>query len=115
MKKMMIAALMCCMVMSVYAQSENNGLTFDRMSSYLELTTSQVEPVKQAFSQFEKMMDSFNKMEDKSKQAEAWERIKSRHMKTMKEVLDEKQYEKYVSTFNQTANNTAERMQEKAK
>ena len=113
MKKMMIALVaMFAMTMSANAQSnDNNGnLSFDRMSSYLELRVDQIEPVKTALAQFNSSMEAYYQLQDASKGGEAWEKIQSRHKKTMKKILSEKQYNKYVQTFDLTVKNTAERM-----
>ena len=98
----MIFALvaMVMMTMSANAQSnDNNGkLTFDRLASYLELKVNQIEPVKTAMAQFGSSM--------------AWEKIQARHKLTMKNILSEKQYNKYVAMLDLTAKNTAERIQD---
>lgn len=113
MKKMIIALVaMVMMTMSANAQSidNNSKLTFDRMASYLELTVNQMEPVKKAMAQFESSMEAYNQLQDVSKGGEAWEKIQARHKATMKKVLSEKQYDKYVKTLDLTAKNTAERI-----
>ena len=114
MKKMMIALVaMFVMKMSANAQSDNKGkLSFDRMSSYLELTVNQVEPVKMAMTQFSSSMEAYYQLKDASKGGEAWEKIQASHKKTMKKILNEKQYNKYVSMLDLTVKNTAERMAE---
>ena len=117
MKRMIFALVaMVMMTMSANAQSENNNkpMTFDRLSSFLELTTSQVEPVRTAMAQFTSSLETYYQLKDTSKGGEAWEKIQARHKKTMKKVLSEKQYEKYVSMLDLTARNTAERMMENA-
>ena len=113
MKKMFFALVaMVMMTMSVNAQSidNNSKLTFDRLASYLELTVNQMEPVKKAMAQFESSMEAYNQLQDVSKGGEAWEKIQARHKATMKKVLSEKQYDKYVKTLDLTAKNTAERI-----
>ena len=45
-----------------------------------------------------------------SKSAEAWEKIQARHKATMKSILDEKQYDKYIQMLDLTAKNNAERI-----
>ena len=114
----MIFALvaMFVMTMSANAQSnDNNGkISFDRLSSYLELTTSQVEPVKTAMAQFSSSMEAYYQLEDASKGTEAWEKIQANHKKTMKKLLSERQYNKYIEMLDLTARNTAERMMEEA-
>ncbi|MBO5592732.1 MAG: hypothetical protein J5913_07185 [Prevotella sp.] len=117
MKKMMIALVaMVVMTMSANAQSVNNEskLTFDRLSSYLELRVDQVEPVKTAMAQFATSMEAYYQLSDASKAGEAWEKIQANHKKTMKKVLDEKQYDKYIQTLDLTAKNTAERIMDEA-
>ena len=112
MKKMMIALMaMFVMTMSANAQSVNESkLTFDRLSSYLELRVDQREAVKTAMAQFTASMEACYQLKDSSKAGEAWEKVMNRHKMTMKKILSEKQYKKYVSTLDLTAKNTAERM-----
>ena len=113
MKKMIFALVaMVMMTMSAYAQSNDNNskLTFDRLASYLELTINQIEPVKKAMAQFDSSMEAYNQLQDVSKSGEAWEKIQARHKATMKKVLNEKQYDKYVKTLDLTVRNTADRM-----
>ena len=119
MKKMIFALVaMFAMTMSANAQSnsnDNNGKTsFDRMSSYLELNVNQIEPVKTAMAQFSSSMEAYYQLQDASKGAETWEKIQARHKKTMKKLLTEKQYNKYVQMFDLTVKNTAEKMMEEA-
>lgn len=101
---------MVMMAMSTYAQSnDNNGrVTFERLASYLDLTTAQYEPVKTAMAQFNSSMEAFYQLKDASKGAETWEKIQTRHKATMKKVLNEKQYDKYVKIFDSTVKNAAE-------
>ena len=113
MKKMMIALVaMFAMTMSANAQSNDNygKVSFDRMSSYLELTIDQIEPVKTAMAQFSNSMEAYYQLKDASKGAEAWEKIQARHKMTMKKILSKKQYNKYIQMLDLTAKNTAERM-----
>ena len=113
MKKMIIALVaMFAMTMSANAQSVNNEskLTFDRMSSYLDLRVDQVEPVKTAMAQFTASMEACFQLKDGTKAGEAWEKVQNHHKKTMKKILSEKQYNKYVSMLDMTAKNTAERV-----
>ena len=115
MKKMFFALVaMVMMTMSANAQSNDNNskLTFNRLASYLELTVNQVEPVKKAMAQFSSSMEAVHQVEDASKAGEAWETIQARHKATMKKVLNEKQYNKYVKTLELTVKNTADRMQD---
>ena len=114
MKKMIFALVaMVMMTMSANAQSnDNNGkLTFDRLASYLDLNINQIEPVKTALAQFEGSMEALYQNHDAAKGSEAWEKIQARHKQTMKRVLSEKQYDKYVTMLDLTAKNTAERIQ----
>ena len=115
MKKMMIALVaMVMMTMSVNAQSiDNSKVTFDRVASYLELTVDQIEPVRTAMAQFDSSMEAYYQLEDTSKAGEAWEKIQARHKRTMKKLLSDKQYNKYVTTLDQTVKNTSERMMER--
>ena len=109
---MMIALVaMFVMTMSANAQSnDNNGkLSFDRFSSYLELTVNQVKPVKTAMAQFDSSMEAYYQSKDESK-AETWERIQAQHKTTMKKILSEKQYKKYTQILDLTIKNAAERM-----
>ena len=117
MKKMIFALVaMVMMTMSANAQSENNrkSISFDRLANYLELTVSQIEPVKKAMAQFTSSMEAYYQLKDVSKGGEAWEKIQASHKKTMKKVLNDKQYEKYVKTLDLTTKNAAERMIENA-
>ena len=113
MKKFFIALVaLFAMTMSANAQSVNNEskLSFDRLSSYLELTVNQVKPVKTAMAQFTSSMEVYYQLKDTSKAGEAWEKIQARHKATMKKVLNKKQYDKYVKTLDLTVQNTADRM-----
>jgi hypothetical protein len=113
MKKMIIALVaMVMMTMSVNAQSNDNRskLTFTRLANYLELRVNQVESVKTAMAQFESSMQAYNQLQDSSKAGEAWEKIQTHHKNTMKGILDEKQYDKYMEMFNLTVKNTTERI-----
>jgi NADPH-dependent curcumin reductase CurA len=113
MKKMFFALVaMVMMTMSANAQSnDNNGkLTFDRLASYLELRINQVEPVKTAMAQFESSMEAYYQVKDVSKAIETWEKIQTRHKQTMKKILSEKQYDKYVKTLDMTVSNASDRM-----
>ena len=116
MKKMMIALVaMFVMTMSANAQSNNDSKqTFDRMSSYLELKVDQVEPVKTAMAQFGSSMEAYYQLKDKSKGQETWEKIQARHKMTMKKLLSEKQYNKYIQMLDLTVKNTADRMMNEA-
>ena len=110
---MMIALVaMFVITMSANAQSVNNDgkISFDRLSRYLELRINQVEPVKTAMAQFSSSMEAYYQLQDASKTGEAWEKIQARHKASMKNVLNEKQYNKYIQMLDLTAKNTGERM-----
>jgi hypothetical protein len=113
MKKMIIALVaMVMMTMSVNAQSENNNnsMTFDRISSYLDLRIDQVKTVKTAMAQFNSSMEAYHQLKDASKSGETWDKIQARHKANMKKLLDEKQYKKYIEIFDLTVKNTTERI-----
>ena len=113
MKKMIFTLVaMFVMTMSANAQSVNNEskLTFDRLSSYLELTIDQVKPVKTAMAQFSSSMEAYYQLKDASKGAETWEKIQARHKMTMQKILSKKQYNKYIQMLDLTVRNAAERM-----
>ena len=113
MKKMLFALVaMVMMTMSANAQSfdNNSKVTFDQLSSYLELTSNQIEPTKTAMAQFENSMQAYYQLQDASKAGVTWEKIQARHKATMKNILNEKQYNKYVSMLDLTVKNTAERI-----
>ena len=113
MKKMIIALVaMFVMTMSANAQSnDNNGtLSFERVSNYLELTTSQVEPVKTAMAQFSNSMEAYYRLKDASKGSEAWKKIQANHKARMKQILSDKQYKKYTQMLDLTAKNAGERI-----
>ena len=113
MKKMFFALVaMVMMTMSANAQSNDNNSkpTFDRVAGYLELRVNQVEPVKTAMAQFESSMEAYYQLQDASKAGVTWEKIQARHKATMKNILSEKQYNKYVSMLDLTVKNTAERI-----
>ncbi len=113
MKKMIVALVaMFVMITSANAQSDNTPVSFDRLCNYLELTIDQVEPFRTAMAQFESSMDAFYQNKDASKGQEFWDKIQNRHKVTMKKILNDKQYEKYLSAFELTAKNAAERLAE---
>ena len=116
MKKMIVALVaMFAMTMSANAQSINDSkLTFDRLSNYLELRVDQREPVKVAMAQFTASMEACFQLNDGTKVGEAWEKVLNQHKKTMKKILDAKQYNKYVQTLELTAKNTADRLMDEA-
>ena len=117
MKKMMIALVaMFAMTMSANAQSVNNEskLSFDRMSSYLDLRADQRESVKTAMAQFNASIEACFQLKDGTKAGEAWEKVQNHHKKTMKKILDEKQYKKYTQMLDLTAKNTADRLMDES-
>lgn len=117
MKKMFFALVaMVMMTMSANAQSNDNydKLTVNRLASYLELTINQMEPVKTAMAQFESSMQAYYQLQDASKAVETWEKIQARHKQTMKNILSDKQYDKYVKALDQTVKNAADRMLQEA-
>ena len=73
MKKMMIALVaMFVMTMSANAQSVNDSkLSFDKLSSYLDLRVDQIEPVKTAMAQFSASMEAYNQVKETPKAAQA--------------------------------------------
>lgn len=102
---------MFVMTMSANAQGDNDKvLTFDRLSSYLELRVDQVEPVKKAMAQLDSSLEAIYQLEDKSKGYEAWQKIEGNHKAKMQKILSQSQYDKYVEIFNLTARNSAERV-----
>ncbi len=113
---MMIALVaMFVMTMSVNAQSYNNSnVTFDNVASYLELSVSQWEPVKTAMTQFGSSMEALTQVKDSAKLAEAWDKIRSRHMDKMKSLLSEEQFEKYTETFENTVQHRTEAIMDMA-
>ena len=113
MKKMIFALVaMFVMTMSANAQNVNNEskLSFDRLSSYLELRVDQRESVKTAMAQFTASMEAYYRLKDASKGAETWEKIQARHKMTMQKILSKKQYNKYIQMLDLTVRNAAERM-----
>ena len=67
-------------------------------------------PTKTAMAQLENSMQAYYHLQDASKAAETWEKIQARHKATMKNILNEKQYDKYVNMLDLTVKNTAERI-----
>lgn len=112
MKKMAIALVaMFVMTVSANAQSDNNSkLSFQRLSNYLELTTSQVKPVKTAMAQLMMSMEAYYQLDNQSEAQETWQKIQARHKATMKKVLTKKQYKKYEQMLDLTIKNAAEHM-----
>jgi len=116
MRKMIFALVaMVMMSGSVMAQS-NNGreLTFERISSFLDLTIEQMEPVRTAMSQFVESQKGVANLKPEQL-AEGWSKVISRHRETMKQILNEKQYQKYDSLLSTTLVNAADRYQEQPK
>lgn len=112
MKKMIVALVAMMMTVSVNAQNDNKALPFDSMSRFLELRVDQVDRVKTALAQFDSMMEAFYQLKDASKGSEMWEKIQASHQKTMKKILDAKQFDKYVQMVELTAKNHATRIAE---
>ena len=110
MKKYFFAIVtMLVMSTSVMAQSNNeDALKFERMSNFLELTSQQIEPAKNAFAQLEASMNYFNSMDDSQKTFEASKKMINRHKATMKKILSEKQYKKYEQAFDSTVQHKIE-------
>ena len=116
MKKFMIALVaMFAMTMSANAQSNNNKyeshVTAAQIASYLDLRIDQQDAFNTAMAQFNSSMESFYKLQDPAKGLEAWQKIKARHEQTMKKVLNEKQYEKYLTMFELTTKNATEQIE----
>ena len=115
MKKFMIALVaMFAMTMSANAQSNNNyesQVTAAQIASYLDLRIDQQDAFNTAMAQFNSSMESFYKLQDPAKGLEAWQKIKARHEQTMKKVLNEKQYEKYLTMFELTTKNDTEQIE----
>ena len=59
-------------------------------------------------------MEACYQLKDGSKAGEAWEKVMNRHKKTMKKILDEKQYKKYTQMLDLTAKNTADQLMDEA-
>ena len=115
MKKMIIALVaMFAMTMSANAQSNNkyeSQVTTAQIASYLDLRIDQQDAFNTAMAQFNSSMESFYKLQDPAKGLEAWQKIKARHEQTMKKVLNEKQYEKYLTMFELTTKNATEQIE----
>ena len=115
MKKFMIALVaMFAMTMSANAQSNNNyesQVTAAQIASYLDLRIDQQDAFNTAMAQFNSSMESLYKLQDPTKGLEAWQKIKARHEQTMKKVLNEKQYEKYLTMFELTTKNATEQIE----
>lgn len=117
MKKMIFTlAAMLVMSMTAMAQTTNTtnanddtnyGVTFDRMSSYLELTTDQVEPFRTAMQQFTVSLESFNQAAADQK-GEAWQKVYDRHLLNLKRILTDEQLKKYDGLMQRTLHNKAE-------
>jgi len=106
MKKMMIALVaMFVMTMSANAQSNDQSLMFKRLNCYLELTESQIEPVMVSMRQFNSSMEDLSK-KGRGMRFMAADKIVECHKKQMKNILSEKQYQKFEEMFNLTISNT---------
>lgn len=117
MKKMILALVaMLMMTTAVMAQSENNNtaddgaLKMERISSYLDLTSSQLEPVQSSLAQMGESLKALGQIQEQEKVQTAWVRIRDRHLKQMRNTLNDRQYDKYVELFTTTTQNTAERL-----
>lgn len=112
--KKLIIALVAMFMMTVNADAQRfdnqNKFYFEGICSYLELTANQITPVKTAMRQFDNSMEAYYQLKDASKGAEAWEKIQARHKLTMRNILSERQYAKYIRIFDLTVKNTAERV-----
>lgn len=115
MKKFMIALVaMFAMTMSANAQSNNNyesQVTAAQIASYLDLRIDQQDAFNTAMAQFNSSMESLYKLQDPTKGLEAWQKIKARHEQTMKKVLNDKQYDKYMEMFELTTKNATEQIE----
>ena len=115
MKKFMIALVaMFAMTMSANAQSNNNyesQVTAAQIASYLDLRIDQQDAFNTAMAQFNSSMESLYKLQDPTKGLEAWQKIKARHEQTMKKVLNDKQYDKYMEMFELTSKNASEQIE----
>ena len=115
MKKFMIALVaMFAMTMSANAQSNNNyesQVTAAQIASYLDLRINQQDAFNTAMAQFNSSMESLYKLQDPTKGLEAWQKIKARHEQTMKKVLNDKQYDKYMEMFELTTKNATEQIE----
>ncbi len=117
MKKMILALVaMLMMTTAVMAQSENNNtaddgaLKMERICSYLDLTSSQLEPVQSSLAQMGESLKALGQIQEQEKVQTAWVRIRDRHLKQMRNTLNDRQYDKYVELFTTTTQNTAERL-----
>ena len=114
MKKMIIALVaMFAMTMSANAQSNNkyeSQVTTAQIASYLDLRIDQQDAFNTAMAQLNSSMEAIYNLQDPAKGVEAWQKVKTRHEKTMQKVLDKKQYKKYMTMFELTEKNTAERL-----
>lgn len=115
--KKMIFALVAMVMMSVSAMAQNDegqSAKIGRLSRYLELTIKQMEPVKKAMMQFAESQKSVENLKPEQ-MAEGWSKVLSSHRRTMKKILDGKQYQKYDAMLNNTIkNNTGQHDTQKA-
>lgn len=83
----------------------DKSIMFERMSKFLELRINQVELVKKAMSQLEVMTEAAKNAKDAETMAKTYETLLSRHYKQMRQILDDKQYEKYLMLMQTTIQN----------
>lgn len=112
MKKIFMAIVtMLVMSTSVMAQTDGDTakvLTFDRISNYLELTTSQVEPVRITLAQMGETLKAFENAPHDQKTFETSVKVVNHHKKQMKGLLSDKQYRKYVQMLDKTIANRSD-------
>lgn len=119
MKKIFMAIVtMLVMSTSVMAQSNDNNisaktLTFDRISSYLELTTQQVEPVRLTLAQMGETLKAFENAPLDHNTYEASLIVLNNHKRKMKGLLTEKQYKKYEQILDKTIANRSDSLSNK--
>lgn len=113
MKKWMIMMLMSLSVSgnlvkaeSVYEQTEETpfAINFQQLGKYLQLETTQMEPVYQINEAFKANQEEAQSRGAKRK-GELMKQALLVNLKQMKEVLSEAQYRDYVAILNVTSNN----------
>lgn len=113
MKKWMIMMLMGLSVSgnlvkaeSVYEQTEETpfAINFQQLGKYLQLETTQMEPVYQINEAFRANQEEAQSRGAKRK-GELMKQALLVNLKQMKEVLSEAQYRNYVAILNVTSNN----------
>ena len=114
----MAIVTMLVMSTSVMAQSNDNNisaktLTFDRISSYLELTTQQVEPVRLTLAQMGETLKAFENAPLDHNTYEASLIVLNNHKRKMKGLLTEKQYKKYEQILDKTIANRSDSLSNK--